>query len=135
MSTVPASPQKRPLLGSAKLMAFVATRDPARSKAFYGGVLGLSLISEDGFAVVFDANGTLLRVQIVRELAPAQYTAVGWQVADIAQTVEELQKAGVKFEHYSLPNQNESGIWTSPSGARVAWFKDSEGNILSVSQH
>ena len=116
-------------------MAFVATRDPARSKAFYGGVLRLSLISEDGFAVVFDANGTLLRVQIVRELAPAQYTALGWQVADIAQTVEELQKAGVKFEHYSLPNQNESGIWTSPSGARVAWFKDPEGNILSVSQH
>jgi len=135
MSTASASSQPQPLLGSAKLMAFVATRDPARAKAFYGGVLGLSLVSEDGFAVVFDANGTLLRVQIVREVAPAQYTTLGWQVADIAQKVAELQQAGVKFENYSIPNQDRSGIWTAPGGARVAWFKDPEGYILSISQH
>ncbi|HYL39296.1 MAG TPA: VOC family protein [Bryobacteraceae bacterium] len=135
MSSASTSPHEEPLLGSAKLTAFAATRDPARAKTFYRDTLGLRLVSEDGFAVVFDANGVMLRVSTVRELAKAEYTVLGWEVTDIVGKVKELEKAGVKFERYSFPGQDELGIWTAPGGARVAWFKDPDGNILSISQH
>lgn len=123
------------VLGSHKIVAFVATRDPARAKAFYGDTLGLRFVSQDSFAVVFDANGTMLRVSIVQELTPAKHTVLGWQVPDIVAAAKNLQKAGVTLERYDLPNQDELGIWQSPGGAKVAWFKDPDGNILSVSQH
>jgi len=123
------------VLASSKVVAFLATSDAARAKAFYGEVLGLRSISEDGFAVVFDANGTTLRVAIVREVVPAPYTVLGWDVEDIAATVHRLSAAGVVFERYGWLQQDELGIWNSPSGAKVAWFKDLDGNVLSVSQH
>lgn len=136
MSSATARPNAKPLLGSAQLMAFVATRDAARAKAFYRDTLGLQFVSEDGFAVVFDANGVTIRISIVREIAQAQYTVLGWQVSDIFAKVKELEKAGVTFERYSfLPDQDKQGIWTAPGGTRVAWFKDPDGNILSISQH
>jgi len=123
------------MLRSQKLMAFIATRDPARAKAFYGGTLGLQLLSEDPFALVFDANGTMLRVTPVRELILAPYTVLGWDVEDIEAAVKELTAAGVSFERYGSFPQDEAGIWTAPGGTRVAWFKDPDGNTLSVSQH
>lgn len=123
------------VLGSYKLMAFVATLDPARAKAFYGGTLGLRLVSEDRFALVFDANGTTLRVSTVRELAPAKFTVLGWEVPDIVAAATALEAAGVNLERYGFPDQDERGIWTAPGGARVAWFKDPDGNTLSISQH
>lgn len=122
------------MLGSHKLVAFVATRDPVRAKAFYGDTLGLRLISEDQFALMFDAHGTVLRVSIVVELVPAKYTVLGWVVPDIVATVGELKKAGVKLEHFGFKDQDELGIWTAPGGARVAWFKDPDGNTLSVTE-
>lgn len=122
-------------LASAKIVAFVGATQPERAKAFYAGTLGLRLVSEDGFALVFDANGVMLRVANVREVAPAQYTVLGWEVSDIAAKVNELSSAGVQFERYSFPGQDDLGIWTAPGGARVAWFKDPDGNILSISQH
>ena len=136
MSSASVSPNEKPLLGSAQLVAFAATRDPARAKEFYRDTLGLRLVSEDGFAIVFDANGVMLRVSAVREIALAQYTVLGWEITDIVAKVKELEKAGVKFERYSFPGQDEMGIWTAPGGmARVAWFKDPDGNVLSLSQH
>jgi catechol 2,3-dioxygenase-like lactoylglutathione lyase family enzyme len=123
------------VLGSHKLVAFVATSDPARAKAFYGDTLGLRFLSEDGFALVFDANGTMLRVSIGRGFTPAKHTVLGWEVPDIVATAAELEKAGVKLERYGLPGQDELGIWTAPGGARVAWFKDPDGNTLSITQH
>jgi catechol 2,3-dioxygenase-like lactoylglutathione lyase family enzyme len=124
-----------PTLSAAQLMAFVATTDAARAKAFYTGVLGLNLISEDTFALVFDANGTPLRVAIVEKIVTAPYTVLGWQVADAAGSVQVLTEAGVVFERYSFLTQDALGIWDAPGGARVAWFKDPDGNVLSVSQH
>lgn len=91
-------------------------------------------MSEDGFALVFDAHGTKLRVTTVHELAPAQYTVLGWEVSDITAAAKDLQSAGVKLEQYGLKEQDERGIWTAPGGAKVAWFKDPDGNILSVTQ-
>jgi hypothetical protein len=93
------------------------------------------LVSDEPYALVFDAAGTMLRVQRVKEVHAGQYTALGWQVPDIAGAVEELTQAGVQFEHYGMPGQDEKGIWSPPgSGAKVAWFKDPDGNILSLTQ-
>jgi catechol 2,3-dioxygenase-like lactoylglutathione lyase family enzyme len=126
--------KREAILGSQKLVAFVATRDPSRAKEFYRDALGLQLISEDEFALVFDALGTMLRVTRVQELAAAKYTVLGWQVRDIVQTAKDLQKANVTLQRYPGMQQDEVGIWTSPSGARVAWFKDPDGNTLSITQ-
>jgi catechol 2,3-dioxygenase-like lactoylglutathione lyase family enzyme len=116
-------------------MAFSATTDAERAKAFYGAQLGLKLVADEYFALVFEAAGTMLRVQKVKEVGEAKYTTLGWNVSDIAATVGELEKAGVKFERYGLPGQDEKGIWTPPGSAtKVAWFKDPDGNILSLTQ-
>jgi catechol 2,3-dioxygenase-like lactoylglutathione lyase family enzyme len=119
---------------SAKIVAFVGTRNPQGAKDFYRDTLGLNLVSEDPFALVFDVNGTMLRVTPVPQLTPAKFTVLGWAVGNIEATVKQLQEAGVVFERYDFP-QDDLGIWTAPGGARVAWFKDPDGNILSVSQH
>jgi catechol 2,3-dioxygenase-like lactoylglutathione lyase family enzyme len=115
-------------------VAFVATREPRRAKKFYRDTLGLALVSEDEFALVFDAAGTMLRVTPVQELVAATYTILGWQVPDIVDTAKGLQKAHVTVERYPGLQQDELGIWNSPSGARVAWFRDPDGNTLSVTQ-
>jgi catechol 2,3-dioxygenase-like lactoylglutathione lyase family enzyme len=124
------------VLGSQPVMAFVATTDHPRAKGFYRDVLGLQLVEEElPFALIFDAHGTILRVTIVKELVPAKYTVLGWRVPDIVATVKQLQEAGVRLERYEgIKNQDEQGIWTSPTGARVAWFKDPDGNTLGVTQ-
>lgn len=122
------------MLETQKLVAFVAVRDLGRAKAFYGRTLGLHLTGEDKFALVFDAAGTMLRVTAVQELAAAKYTVLGWQVVDIIQMVKGLREAGVSVERYPGMQQDELGVWDSPSGARVAWFKDPDGNTLSITQ-
>lgn len=117
------------------IIAFVATRDPVRAKEFYRDTLGLRLVSEDPFALVFDLHGVMLRVTVVKDLRPAGYTILGWQVPDIVTGAKGLQNAGVRFERYPGMEQDEVGAWTSPSGAKVAWFKDPDGNTLSISEH
>jgi catechol 2,3-dioxygenase-like lactoylglutathione lyase family enzyme len=126
--------QRKSILGSQELVAFVATCDPSCAKKFYRDTLGLRLVSEDAFAVVFDAAGTMLRVTRVQELAAAKYTVLGWHVRDIVKTVKGLQTANVIFERYPGMQQDELGIWTAPSSAKVAWFKDPDGNTLSITQ-
>jgi catechol 2,3-dioxygenase-like lactoylglutathione lyase family enzyme len=108
----------------------------ARAKKFYRDTLGLRLVMEEPpFALVFDANGIMLRLGMAKEIAPAHGTVLGWQVPEIRATVQELTKVGVKFERYEGMDQDELGIWTSPNGAKVAWFKDPDGNTLSLSEH
>lgn len=115
-------------------MAFVATRDLEAAGAFYGSTLRLPLLDANGFARVYDANGTQLRVTLVESLAGAPYTVLGWRVEDIAQTSAELHAAGVRFKRYQAMDQDENGIWVAPGGTRVAWFSDPDGNILSLQQ-
>lgn len=122
------------MLGSIPIIAFVATTTPKRAKEFYANVLGLKLLSEDSFALMFDAGGTNLRIATVRELHPAGYTVLGWTVQDIRRSVQELMGRGVRFLRYEGMGQDELGIWTSPSGALVAWFGDPDGNTLSLTQ-
>jgi catechol 2,3-dioxygenase-like lactoylglutathione lyase family enzyme len=124
------------ILGSSKIVGFVGVRDAERARTFYRDTLGLRLVSEDGFALTFDANGTMLRVSLVREVVAAPYTVLGWEVDDIAAKAKALMAAGVNLERYeNFLKQDESGIWTAPGGTRVAWFKDPDGNLLSLSQH
>jgi catechol 2,3-dioxygenase-like lactoylglutathione lyase family enzyme len=122
------------MLNTADIMSFVATKNAKRAREFYQKALGLTFVSEDPFAIVFDANGTMLRVQKVDELAPAKYTVLGWQVSDIGATVRELASRGVHFERFEGMTQDGLGIWTSPSGAEIAWFKDPDGNTLSLTE-
>jgi catechol 2,3-dioxygenase-like lactoylglutathione lyase family enzyme len=121
-------------LGTKKIMAFVATEDAVQAKAFYRDTLGLRLISEDPFALVFDAHGIMLRVTRVPKAVIAPYTVLGWQVRNINNTVKALLKMGVIFERYKGMGQDAFGIWQSPTGTRVAWFKDPDGNTLSITQ-
>ena len=122
------------MIGSMPIVAFVPTIMPDRAKEFYANVLGLRLLSEDNFALMFDAGGTKLRVATVRELKPAGYTILGWVVPDIRRAVEDLVKRGVEFRKYEGFGQDELGIWTSPGGALVAWFGDPDGNTLSLTE-
>jgi len=121
-------------LATSRLVAFLATTDAARARAFYTDVVGLGLVSEDPFALVLDAHGTMLRVQKVEKLIPPGHTALGWQVTDLGVTVGELEKKGVVFERYGFLEQDDRGVWTSPSGAKIAWFKDPDGNTLSLTE-
>jgi len=122
------------MLNSANIIAFVATLDSANARAFYEGVLGLRFISDDQFAVVYDAHGVELRVQKVSALRPNPHTQLGWTVSSIDQVVRELSSRGAVFEHYPHLKQDSHGVWIAPSGAKVAWLKDPDGNLLSLTE-
>jgi len=123
------------MLASTNIVAFVPTKDAEKARAFYEGLLGLRFIKDDGFALVLDANGIMIRIAKMKEFTPAPFTILGWQVSGIENVVRELKKKGVQFEVFGFFKQDELGIWTAPTGDKVAWFKDPDGNILSVSQH
>lgn len=120
-----------------RIVAFVVTTKPDEAIDFYGNKLGFKLFGDDGFALVFDAGGTIVRVVKMRDggFSPASYTVLGWEVDDVARAVAELASRGIPCERFPGLPQDESGIWSAPGGARVAWFKDPDGNVLSVSQH
>jgi catechol 2,3-dioxygenase-like lactoylglutathione lyase family enzyme len=122
------------MLGDKKPMAFLATRDGARARRFYETTLGLRVLSDDDFALALDAGGTMLRVQKVEAFTPHPFTALGWEVADIDAAAAELGRCGVALERYGGLDQDAAGIWCAPSGARIAWFKDPDGNTLSLTE-
>ena len=124
------------MLSASPLIAFVPTLDANRARAFYQHTLGLTLISQDSFAVVMDAHGTMLRITTVPEFIPYPFTVLGWGVEDIDSAVAGLAAKGVEFLRYSFLQQASNGVWTTPDGsAKVAWFLDPDGNTLSLSQH
>ena len=122
-------------LAHAKAACFVCVTDRERAKLFYGTTLGLSFRYEDSFATVFDSNGTTLRVSPAKDFQPQPFTVLGWEVPDIQATVKALTGAGIEFVRVPSLPQDETGIWSPAPGIFVAWFKDPEGNMLSVSQH
>lgn len=117
------------MLEGAALVAFAAAADLERSHAFYGGVLGLARIEASGFANAYDVDGTHLRVTFVREVSVAPYTVLGFRVPDLEAAMAALD---VEFLRFEGMDQDEHGVWTAPSGTRVAWFHDPDGNTLSV---
>lgn len=116
-------------------MLFAATTDAKRARTFYEQTLGLKFVSEDPFALVFQTGGVQLRVQKVKSKPKIDYTVLGWAVTDIQNTVRELAKAGVVFLRLDGMGQDADGVWQSPSGARVAWFRDPDENILSLTEY
>jgi catechol 2,3-dioxygenase-like lactoylglutathione lyase family enzyme len=123
------------MLNSAKLMAFAPIKDSKRSRPFYEGILGLRFIADDPFALLMESNGVRVRLAKTPNFTPAGFTVLGWQVTEIDTLVTALAKKGVKFERFPGMEQDKLGIWAAPGGAKVAWFKDPDGNILSLSQH
>jgi len=134
------------MLGSAEVVTFIPTLDFAKSRPFYEETLGLRFVNDDGFALVFamgeqesvgtenKGRGVILRLVKVGTLLPHPFTVLGWNVGNLDQTVTRLAERAVTFERYPWMEQDGMGVWTAPGGARVAWFKDPDGNLLSVSQ-
>jgi catechol 2,3-dioxygenase-like lactoylglutathione lyase family enzyme len=123
------------MLGSNNIVAFVPITDGTKAKEFYEDKLGLRFVKDDGFAMVFESNGIQLRAVKMKEVKPAQFTILGWEVKPIEKAATSLRARGVHFETFGFFKQDELGIWTAPSGDKVAWFKDPDGNILSISEH
>jgi catechol 2,3-dioxygenase-like lactoylglutathione lyase family enzyme len=118
------------------IIGFLTIVDVARAKEFYRDTLGLRLLSEEPpFALVFEAHGIMLRLGMGKERPPVQGTVLGWEVPDVAAAVRDLEQSGVHFERYPQLPQDELGVWSAPGGAKVAWFKDPDGNVLSLSSH
>jgi len=114
-------------------MGFLLVTDAARAKAFYSGVLGLPVQHEDDYAVVVDAGGTPLRLAVVEHVPEPVGTNAGWLVDDINDAVRRLAAAGVTFERFEGMDQDADGVWRPPGGGGVAWFRDPDGNRLSLS--
>jgi catechol 2,3-dioxygenase-like lactoylglutathione lyase family enzyme len=123
------------MLKGAKLVAFAATTDAPRAAAFYMTILGLKLRYEDDFAVSLESEGVEVRLQKVERFDPQPFTTLGWQVARITEVVDQLLQHGIVPERYPWLDQDEMGVWQAPSGARVVWFRDPDGNLLSVAEY
>ena len=121
-------------IASSPLVAFIPTRDAVRARAFYEGTLGLRFVSDNPFGLVVDSGGTTIRIQKVEAFTPQPFTALGWTVGDIAAAIAELRGRGIAFERYEFLSQDALGVWTTPDGTKVAWFKDPDGNTLALSQ-
>ena len=117
------------------VVTFLLTSKPDEAIAFFRDKLGFNYLRDDGFALVFDMKGTMLRIGKVPSVTPAQNTVLGWESKDIAAAVDALVAKGIVFERYPKMGQDERGIATFPGGDKVAWFKDPDGNILSISHH
>jgi catechol 2,3-dioxygenase-like lactoylglutathione lyase family enzyme len=121
------------ILETAKPAIIICTRDRARATAFYRDTLGLILAHEDNFAAVFNTGGVTLRVSAVPDFSPHDHTILGFHVPDVPATVIALREKGVTFNRYPRFRQDELGVWIAPGGTvQVAWFKDPDGNVLSV---
>jgi catechol 2,3-dioxygenase-like lactoylglutathione lyase family enzyme len=118
-----------------KMVGFVITTKPEEAKNFYGDKLGFTFVRDDGFALVFDAHGVMIRVGKAEKITPAPNTVLGWEVSNIVDAVTELRNRGMKFERYEFMHPDPHDICTFPTGDKVAWFKDPDGNVLSLSQH
>jgi catechol 2,3-dioxygenase-like lactoylglutathione lyase family enzyme len=122
------------MLESTPVMAFLAVADRERARTFYAGVLGLPLRAEDEYALVFDAAGTTLRISPVPGFEARPFTVLGWRLEDIRAGLKALEAVGVQFERYEHVPQDEDGVCTFADGTMVAWFKDPDGNVLSLTQ-
>ncbi len=122
------------MLDNCPFISFIATSDAQKSREFYERVLGLRFVSQDAFALVFESNGQVLRIQRVQQVDPHGYTSLGWLVVDIRKSVRELSQHGVTFMRYHGLTQDEDAIWSSPNGSKIAWFADPDNNVLSLTQ-
>ena len=123
------------MLNTGKIVGFIPTKDSKRARNFYESVLGLEFESDDQFALVLKSNGTMVRIAKTEDFKPFPFTVLGWEVQSIEKVAAGLKERGVIFEKYDGMGQTDLGIWNAPGGSKVAWFKDPDGNLLSISQH
>jgi catechol 2,3-dioxygenase-like lactoylglutathione lyase family enzyme len=123
------------MLATSRMIGFVPTKDSKKAREFYEGKLGFQFVSDDPFALVMRAGETMIRIAKAKDFTPAAYTVLGWEVQRIEEVVGWLKDRGVEFEKYPFVQDQELGVWTAPNGDKVAWFKDPDGNVLSLSQH
>lgn len=123
------------MLGSGKMIGFVLTSDYDAARAFYEGKLGMEFVSLDQFALVMRVGGHQVRIAKVPDFTPRPATVLGWEVDDITSAAKWLRERGVETDKYPFVDDKELGIWSAPGGDKVAWFKDPDGNVLSISQH
>ncbi len=122
-------------LATAKPTLFLATSDAEAARGFYEGQLGLTLEADDPYALVYQLAGSELRLSKVPNHTPLPFTVLDWQVPSIIESHATLSAAGIEFTIFDGMGQDENGIWASPDGgARILWFKDPDGNVLSVSE-
>ncbi|AEV84298.1 glyoxalase [Actinoplanes sp. SE50] len=122
------------MLGSAAPIAFLPSTDLERSRRFFADTLGLVVAEVTPFACVVRVGTTMLRVTKTDQLQPQPFTVFGWEVADIDAVVAGLSGAGITFVRYDGLEQDGAGVWTTPGGDRIAWFRDPDGNTLSLTQ-
>lgn len=122
------------MLDRDRLVAFIATADANRARAFYEGVLGLTFVADHGQLLVFDSGPSRLMIERVDAVTPRSGTVLGWNVKDLRRRIHDLMARGVVFERFEGMDQDDLGVWR-PAGADsgVAWFKDPDGNLLSLS--
>jgi len=123
------------MLSTSRVVGFIGTVNPVEAKRFYEHSLGLELLEESPYALVFSSGDTTVRIQKVQELVTPPYTSLGWDVSDIATTVQQLTSRGVEFQRFDGLPQDDAGIWLTPDGSQVAWFRDPDGNTLSLTEH
>jgi catechol 2,3-dioxygenase-like lactoylglutathione lyase family enzyme len=123
------------MLTTGKMVGFLTTTDYEKARAFYETTLGFEFVSLDQFALALRAGPNMIRISKSETFKPAQGTVLGWEADDIRAVVEWLLSRGVVTEKYAFVPDQELGIWTAPSGDQVAWFKDPDGNVLSISHH
>jgi catechol 2,3-dioxygenase-like lactoylglutathione lyase family enzyme len=123
------------MLAESKMIGFVPTKDSAKARDFYEGKLGFQFVNDDPFALVMRAGQTMIRISKAKDFTPVPYTVLGWEVQNVEAMVAWLTGRGVVFEKYPFVQDQQLGIWTAPTGDKVAWLKDPDGNVLSVSQH
>lgn len=122
------------MLANAKLQSIIWTSRIGAAETFYRDALGLRLRGKSDGALVFDVGGGDLRVSPVPSTEPSEHTVLGFAVADINAVMALMSARGVSFERFPGFRHDEHGIVVTPDGARVAWFRDPDGNILSVVQ-
>lgn len=122
------------VLSRSAVATFIAAKETEAARDFYENKLGLTVLSEDDWGVMYDANGTTVRLQKGIDFTPHEFTVLGWHVEDIEGAKAELEARGVIFEIYPWLPEGSNGIMTFPGGARVCWFKDPHGNVLSLDQ-
>jgi catechol 2,3-dioxygenase-like lactoylglutathione lyase family enzyme len=123
------------MLESLNLIAFLTTARPAESRTFYQDRLGMLFMGEDANFLIFDSNGTVLRIQKASSFTPTPQTALGWEVSDLVHEVEELVNAGIPMIRRKGFEQDQLGVWTAPDGTMIVWFQDPDGNVLTLSEH
>ena len=123
------------MLASGRMAGFVPTKDYDRAREFYEGKLAFEFVSLDQFGLVLSVVGHKIRIAKIPNFTPLQGTILGWEVEQIETVAAWLKERGVTLEKYPFAQDRELGIWTAPSGDKVAWFKDPDGNVLGISQH